>query len=145
MQLHREQRTALNTVTGYGEDYIEVNDQRYHHPIYFAPEGEVQVWDVSHFSQITLADIEKAAGLVVEKPSAIDFLEEDNPTPRYTQAPEVIIIGTGKRQAFISPAILAPLLHARIGIETMDSKAAARTYNILMSEGRKVAVALLID
>ncbi|MDY3330725.1 MAG: Mth938-like domain-containing protein [Pelistega sp.] len=144
MQLHREQRTALNTVTGYGDDYIEVNDQRYHHPICFGPEGEIQAWEVKHFTEITLKDIETAANLEVEKGSAIDFLEE-NTIPRYTNAPEVIIIGTGKRQAFISPAILAPLLHARIGIETMDSKAASRTYNVLMSEGRKVAVALLID
>ncbi len=144
MQLHREQRTALNTVTGYGEDYIEVNDQRYHHPICFSPEGEVRPWQVKHFSEITLKDIEVAANLITEKVSAIDFLEE-NTSPRYLNALEVIIIGTGKQQAFISPAILAPLLHARIGIETMDSKAAARTYNVLMSEGRKVAVALLID
>lgn len=144
MQLHREQRTALNTVTGYGDDYIEVNEQRYHHPICFAPEGAVRAWSVKHFTEISLKDIEIAANLQIEKVSAIDFLEE-NTAPRYVNAPEVIIIGTGKRQAFISPAILAPLLHARIGIETMDSKAASRTYNVLMSEGRKVAVALLID
>lgn len=144
MQLHKEQRTALNTVTGYGDDYIEVNEQRYHHPIYFAPEGGVQEWQVKHFTEITLSDIEQAAGLIKEEVSAIDFLEE-NTSPKYRQAPEVIIIGTGKRQAFISPAIIAPLLLARIGVETMDSKAAARTYNVLMAEGRKVAVALLID
>lgn len=144
MQLHREQRSSLNTVTGYGDDYIEVNDQRYYHPIFFSPDGEVSAWTVGHFSQITLADIEKAAGLIVEETSAIDFLEDNSPR-RYTQAPEVIIIGTGKRHAFISPAILAPLLQARIGIEMMDSKAAARTYNVLMSEGRKVVAALLID
>lgn len=144
MQLHREQRTTLNTVTGYGENYIEVNDQRYHHPICFSPEGEVRLWQVKHFSDITLKDIEIAANLVTKKASTIDFLEE-KALPRYLNAPEVIIIGTGKRQAFISPAILAPFLHARIGIETMDSKAASRTYNVLMSEGRRVAVALLID
>jgi len=144
VQLHREPRTALNTVTGYGEDYIEVNDTRYHHPIYFKPHGEISEWSVNHFTEITLEHIETAAGLVKASTSALDFLN-DTPQVNYIDAPEVIIIGTGKRQAFISPSILAPLMHARIGIETMDSKAAARTYNVLMSEGRKVAIALLID
>ncbi|WP_159990328.1 Mth938-like domain-containing protein [Pelistega ratti] len=144
MQLHREQRTHLNTVTGYGDNYIEVNDQRYHHPIFFSPEGDITPWEIEHFTDITLEHLEKAAGLTVANSSVFDFLE-DNPTRQYANAPEVIIIGTGKKQAFIPPHILAPLLHARIGIEMMDSKAAARTYNVLMAEGRRVIVALLID
>lgn len=144
MQLHHEQRTHLNTVTGYGEDYIEVNKQRYGHPIFFKPEGDIHLWDVKGFTSIGLKQIEHAAGLIVAPTSAFDFLDS-NAAAHYTDKPEIILIGTGKTQAFISPAILAPLLHAGIGIETMDSKAASRTYNVLMSEGRKVTLALLID
>ncbi|NLY65669.1 MAG: hypothetical protein GX070_12075, partial [Alcaligenaceae bacterium] len=58
---------------------------------------------------------------------------------------DVLLIGTGKKQVFLPPQIQEALLRARIGIECMDSQAAARTYNVLMSEGRNVAVALLLN
>jgi uncharacterized protein len=58
---------------------------------------------------------------------------------------EVVIFGSGARIRFPKPAWLAPLAAARIGIETMDTPAACRTYNILAQEGRDVAVALLLE
>ena len=58
---------------------------------------------------------------------------------------EVVIFGSGSRIRFPQPAWLASLAQARIGIETMDTPAACRTYNILAQEGRDVAVALLLD
>ena len=49
------------------------------------------------------------------------------------------------RIRFPSPAWLAPLIAKRIGVETMDTMAACRTYNILSGEGRKVIAALLVE
>lgn len=60
-------------------------------------------------------------------------------------APEVVIVGTGARQRFPAPQLLRPLIEAGIGFEVMDLAAACRTYNILASEGRAVAAALLLD
>jgi uncharacterized protein len=60
-------------------------------------------------------------------------------------APEVVIFGSGERLRFPHPRLTAALAAHRIGVETMDFKAACRTYNILMAEGRKVAAALLIE
>ncbi len=57
---------------------------------------------------------------------------------------EVILIGTGARQRFPSPAVLRPLVEAQVGYEIMDSSAACRTYNVLVSEGRTVIAALLL-
>jgi uncharacterized protein len=57
----------------------------------------------------------------------------------------VVILGTGERQRFIHPKLTAALTMRRIGVECMDSQAACRTYNILMGEGRKVTLALVID
>jgi uncharacterized protein len=57
---------------------------------------------------------------------------------------EVVIFGSGPRIRFPRPAWIAPLAKRRIGIETMDTAAACRTYNILAQEGRQVAVALLL-
>mgnify|MGYP006139609943 CR=1 FL=1 len=58
---------------------------------------------------------------------------------------EVVIFGSGARIRFPRPAWIVPLAQRRIGIETMDTAAACRTYNILAQEGRDVAVALLLD
>jgi uncharacterized protein len=58
---------------------------------------------------------------------------------------EVVIFGSGPRIRFPKPAWVASLAARRIGVETMDTAAACRTYNILAQEGREVAVALLLD
>jgi len=55
-----------------------------------------------------------------------------------------LIIGTGRVTAFPDPTILETLADAHIGFECMDSRAAARTYNILVAEGRDVSAALLL-
>ena len=59
-------------------------------------------------------------------------------------APEVIIIGTGARLVFPPQAALAPAHARRIGIEVMDTAAACRTYNLLITDGRKVVAGLLM-
>ncbi len=59
--------------------------------------------------------------------------------------PELVIFGSGTRQQFVSPQLYRSLIERRIGIETMDTAAACRTFNVLASEGRKVLGALLLD
>jgi uncharacterized protein len=59
-------------------------------------------------------------------------------------APEVVIFGSGERLRFVPPALYRCLIDAGIGIETMDTPAACRTFNVLASEGRKVVAALLL-
>ncbi len=58
---------------------------------------------------------------------------------------EVVIFGSGQRNRFPPPAWLRPLMARRIGLETMDTQAACRTYNILAGEGRHVVAALLLE
>lgn len=57
--------------------------------------------------------------------------------------PELVIFGSGPRLQFVSPEHYRALIERRIGIETMDTAAACRTFNVLASEGRKVIAALL--
>lgn len=59
-------------------------------------------------------------------------------------APEVLLIGTGRTTAFPDADILAELEDRHIGFECMDSRSAARTYNVLVSEGRNVSAAVLL-
>lgn len=58
--------------------------------------------------------------------------------------PAVILLGTGERQQFPSPDVLAACLTRGIGLEAMTNAAAARTYNVLASEGRRVALAMIV-
>jgi len=59
--------------------------------------------------------------------------------------PELVLFGSGSRLRFPPPAFLRTLMAQRIGLETMDTLAACRTYNILAGEGRHVMAALLIE
>ena len=83
--------------------------------------GAVQPWDASDFASLGPDHFARLAAL----------------------APELVVFGSGPRLRFPAPALLRPLIDARIGIETMDTAAACRTYNVLLAEGRSVVAALL--
>ncbi|MDE1008736.1 Mth938-like domain-containing protein [Paraburkholderia agricolaris] len=123
MKLHQDSSGALNTVTGYGAGYVEINLVRHAGSILLLPEAPVIAWPVAAFDQLSAEHF----AMLVEA------------------APEVVIFGSGERLRFPHPRLTAALTAKRIGVETMDFKAACRTYNILMAEGRKVAAALLIE
>lgn len=144
MKLHSAPSTLQNTVTAYGDGYIEVNRVRYEHAIVFGPQGEVVRWAVDSLAEVDAPMLRQLAGLAAASASPLDFLDspEDTPT-RPADAPEILLVGTGSLPARLTGPSLAPLLAAGVGVETMDTKAAARTYNILMSEGRQVIAALL--
>ncbi len=61
-----------------------------------------------------------------------------------TLKPEIIIIGTGKHLLFPAPELISRVFEQGIGFEVMDTGAACRCYNLLMSEGRNVAAGLII-
>ena len=123
LKLHQESNSALNTITSYGDGFVAVNLERHEGSVIIMPETPVAAWPVSSFEALT--------------PQHFDALVE--------AAPEVVIFGSGERLRFPHPRLTAALAAHRIGVETMDFKAACRTYNILMAEGRKVAAALLIE
>ena len=120
MKLHSAGPVAYNVVTGYGEDYVLVNSQRYESSLIVMPD-RVLDWDVSEFAKITAGSFEQLKALT----------------------PEILLLGTGPKQRFLHPSLTAALAEARIGVEVMDLKAACRTYNILVAEERKVAAALM--
>lgn len=60
-------------------------------------------------------------------------------------APELVIFGSGARLKFLAPALLRAFIERGIGVETMDTPAACRTFNVLVSEGRSAVAALLLD
>jgi len=122
VKLHSDPQPGLNTITGYGLDYIMVNSQTYRHPILVSPEGPIENWFNLDFAALSSADF----------------------APIANKKPEVVILGTGPQQHFPKPELMKLLIEAKIGFEVMDSQAACRTYNILMGEGRQVLAAILL-
>ena len=78
------------------------------------------------------------------RPRAAADLTSDDLIPVLELAPQILILGTGSTQVFPVPSVLIQAYRRGIGIEVMDTGAACRTYNILMSEGRRVAAALIM-
>ena len=120
MKLHASGPAAYNTITAYDESYVQVNSQRYQSSLIVMAE-KVLDWPVEGF-----------AGLSQE---SFSLLKDEKP--------EIVLLGTGPKQRFPHPRLTAPLAQAGIGVEVMDLKAACRTYNILVAEERRVALALL--
>ena len=55
---------------------------------------------------------------------------------------EVLLVGTGLRHVMLPASLRAELKNRAIAVDSMDSGAACRTFNILLSEGRRVGAAL---
>lgn len=58
---------------------------------------------------------------------------------------EVLIVGTGQQQHFLAAHLSALLAQQHIGVESMDTAAACRTYNVLLAEQRRVAALLILE
>ena len=123
MKLHATATQQYQTVTAYDDGAVEINLKRFTESLFVLPEVAPEPWPVSSFD-----------ALAAENFAALDALR-----------PDVVILGTGARQRFVHPRLTAALTARRIGVECMDNQAACRTYNILMAEGRKVALALIFE
>lgn len=126
MKLYQDNNANLNVVTGYGDDHVMVNKVR-------------------HDGNLILTASQIRTGWAPEARGDLAALRAEDLAAVAELDPEIVIIGTGRRQRFPAPALLRPLIEARIGFEFMDLPAACRTYNILVGEGRSVAVALLFE
>ncbi|MBI3283975.1 MAG: Mth938-like domain-containing protein [Burkholderiales bacterium] len=123
MKLHSTATQQYQTVTAYDADSVEFNAKTYQHSLMVLPEIAPVDWPVRRFEQLSAAHFAQIAGY----------------------SPDVVILGTGSKQQFVHPRLVQQLTSLRIGVECMDNQAACRTYNILMAEGRKVALALIME
>jgi uncharacterized protein len=76
-------------------------------------------------------------------PRAANELTLEHFLPLFNWQPEIILLGTGERQIFPPADLIAAVMARGVGLEVMNTGAACRTYNVLMSEGRRVVAALL--
>jgi uncharacterized protein len=77
-------------------------------------------------------------------PSSVAELTPEHFAAVLQWEPEIILLGTGARQQFPAREIYAAIMSRGIGFEIMDTGAACRTYNVLVSEERRVAAGLLL-
>ncbi len=115
-------RMEVQAVTGYGPGWLAINGERITHSVLITSGGLRQALTARQAADLSSADFSALAELPVE----------------------LVIYGCGERIQFPPPAWLAPLMARRMGLETMDTPAACRTYNILAGEGRPVAALLLL-
>ncbi|WP_372015448.1 Mth938-like domain-containing protein [Pseudoxanthomonas sp. 10H] len=123
MQLSHERPDYAWVLRGADGHHARVNDRVLERNFALAPDRLIEDWPA---------------------PAVATALEPSHLDPLLALAPELLVLGTGGRQQFPPPAVLAACLTRGVGIEVMDNAAAARTYNVLAGEGRRVVVALLL-
>jgi uncharacterized protein len=103
-------------------------------------ETKIQVVDQWHHGSLILS----ATGLQTDWPPAcVDDLLEEHFNPIYALSPDVVLLGTGSNQVFPPPSVMAGFHQRGLGVEIMTTRAACRTFNILVSESRHVVAALM--
>lgn len=122
MQISQEFGDASYVIKGYDEGKVVVNNTEFKHSLIIMPESLYTDWEPQSLDELNKAHLE--------------FISE--------LRPEIVIIGTGARQRFPNVQMQAFFMRQGIGIEFMNTAAACRTYNILMSEARNVACAVFM-
>ena len=122
MKFHPDVLAGTNVITRHDADALWVGNQRFTHSLLVPWQGAVLTWAPARPDDLEAAHFEAILAL----------------------QPELVIFGSGPRLKFVSPALVRALIDRRIGVETMDTPAACRTYNVLVSEGRSAVAALLL-
>lgn len=123
MKMRADRIEGQNAIARHGREGVIVNGVEHTESVLVPWHGDVVAWNAAAFDSLTAGHFARVAAL----------------------RPELVVFGSGARLRFPSPALLRPLIDDGIGIETMDTAAACRTYNVLIAEGRAVVAALLFD
>lgn len=123
MKFQPDRLEGVNVISRVESSRLWVNNAEWSRSVLVPWRGEAVAWPVSRLGDLTADHFAQLLAL----------------------KPELVIFGSGARLRFVSPALQSALIDKRIGVETMDTAAACRTFNVLASEGRSVAAALLIE
>lgn len=123
MQLSRELPDYTYSLRSADGHQARVNDRTLGRSFILSPDQLIENWTVAAVGQLTVADL----------------------TPALEQNPAVFILGTGERQVFPPVEVMAACLTRGIGIEVMNNASAARTFNVLAGENRRVVAAFILE
>lgn len=121
MEFEIDNGNATYQIKSYGDDFVNVNGQEYRGSLIVMPELLITPWG----------------------PTTLEMLNPEHFQVLLPHKPQVVLLGTGKTLRFPAARLYQTLTEHRIGVEVMNTSAACRTYQILMSEGRKVAAAFV--
>ncbi|OOG56250.1 Mth938-like domain-containing protein [Rhodanobacter sp. C03] len=105
-----------------GARSVTLIDRELHASFLLAPDQAIEHWPVNTVGALDASHVDNVLAL----------------------QPELVILGTGERQVFPAAAFVAGFLRKGVGIEVMDNAAAARTYNLLAGEGRRVVAGFIL-
>ena len=113
----------VHSITGYGSGWIGIGNEKITESVILSSRGLRIAWPCARFEDLTPEHFAQLAPLEAE----------------------LVVFGSGARTRFAKPQWLQPLIAQRIGVESMDTHAACRTFNILAGEGRHVIAALVLE
>lgn len=116
-------RSNIAMINRYGPGWVIVGQEKFEHSVIITFDSQVVPWSCERFEDLQASHFELLAAY----------------------EPELVIFGSGHRMRFAPPVFLRSLITQGIGVETMDTQAACRTYNVLANEGRRVLTALIVE
>jgi uncharacterized protein len=122
MKFTQHTPAGLNLIRRYGADFLMVGDEMLHASCIVGANTLIRDWPPHDVASL-----------------AVEHFE-----PLFSLAPELVLLSTGERQRFPSAALRAEFATRKIGLDVMEIGAASRTYNVLVSEERKVLAAILL-
>jgi len=122
MQLTLDEKSSPLLIRALGDGQIRIADQTYTSSVLITSDTVHEDWPVSRVTD----------------------LEDAHWAPILEAAPSIVLFGTGNTLDFPTPAQTAALTTRQIGVEIMDTAAACRTFNVLLTEGRSVAAAIIL-
>lgn len=122
MELNLDTGAGRYQIRAYAKDFIQVNEQKIRHSLIVMPDQLIDPWPPHSMADLTSEHLQ----MIIDR------------------RPSIVLLGSGENLIFPDPVLLNVFYQQKIGIEVMNNGAACRTYSVLMSEGRKVAAALLI-
>ena len=122
MKLTDAQSPGVNFVRSYRPGELRIGDQLFTQSCLVTADQIITDWPPQTLDDLKVEHLDRILGL----------------------EPEVVVLGSGPKQRFPHASLLAHLLSRRVGCEVMDSGAARRTFNVLLSESRRVVAALLL-
>ena len=122
MKIHAD-LPEVHSITGYGPGWIGIGNEKITESVILSSRGLRIAWPCARFEDLTPEHFAQLAPLEAE----------------------LVVFGSGARTRFAKPQWLQPLMARQIGVESMDTHAACRTFNILAGEGRHVIAALVLE
>lgn len=122
MRLTDDRTGGAFVVRSYSPGEVRVGDAVLHRSCVISAERLIDDWRPQTLDELSAADLEAVFAL----------------------QPEIVVLGSGARQRFPDTKLLAAILERGIGCEVMDTGAACRTYNVLVSESRRAVAALFL-